>query len=266
MLSILEEMGYQRIENSMESVYEITSRWRENFVVLIVSKPNEMNQRPWFVHLNLDACEDIRRKRVEQGKQLQKVDRQTFENVIANIRSAHINLINDYSDLNELRQAIIGLDLSNPSHVRPIWDEYFMTIANLAAKRSNCMKRKVGCVLVNNKTIVSTGYNGTPRGTVNCNEGGCRRCNSGSSRGTVLSTCFCLHAEENALLEAGRDRVQGSTLYCNTCPCITCSIKIVQSGVKEVVYSLEYSMDQETSRFLSESGVLIRKYIASSQV
>ena len=98
------------------------------------------------------------------------------------------------------------------------------------------MKRRVGAILVSNKRVISTGYNGTPRGMRNCNEGGCARCNStsvtaGLSSGTNgisgtatpiksgvgLDQCLCLHAEENALLEAGRDRVEGGVIYCNTC-------------------------------------------------
>jgi dCMP deaminase len=93
-----------------------------------------------------------------------------------------------------------------------------MRLANLAAQRSNCMKRSVGCVLVREKRVVSTGYNGTPRGMRNCNEGGCARCNAAGTRaGVALDTCLCIHAEENALLEAGRERIRdGSILYCNT--------------------------------------------------
>jgi dCMP deaminase len=92
-----------------------------------------------------------------------------------------------------------------------------MQLANLAAQRSNCMKRSVGCVLVRDKRVISTGYNGTPRGLKNCNEGGCKRCNSASRAGVGLDTCLCIHAEENVLLEAGRERIGGgSILYCNT--------------------------------------------------
>ena len=110
-----------------------------------------------------------------------------------------------------------------------------MQLASLAAQRSNCMKRRVGCVLIQEKRVISTGYNGTPRHLKNCNEGGCEcnpndekeeiivlraagaRCNAGHAAGVSLSTCLCIHAEENALLEAGRERIRGgSILYCNT--------------------------------------------------
>lgn len=123
--------------------------------------------------------------------------------------------------------------------LRPGWDNYFMLLASLASLRSNCMKRRVGAVLVRERRVVSTGYNGTPRGVVNCGEGGCGRCNgygdglssqeevAGTSQANVqamghgLNECLCLHAEENALLEAGRERVsgggvEGAILYCNT--------------------------------------------------
>lgn len=110
-----------------------------------------------------------------------------------------------------------------------------MQLASLAAQRSNCMKRRVGCVLVRERRVISTGYNGTSRNLKNCNEGGCMfysllenfivslliirgaRCNAGHGVGVELSTCLCIHAEENALLEAGRERIrEGCTLYCDT--------------------------------------------------
>ncbi|KAI8455222.1 cytidine deaminase-like protein [Phakopsora pachyrhizi] len=162
------------------------------------------------------------------------------------------------------------------NQARPSWDTYFMSLAYLASLRSNCMKRRVGAVLVTHrdKRVLSTGYNGTPRGMTNCNEGGCGRCNgvimddsSGavatvSKCGVNLNECLCLHAEENALLEAGRDRMsheQGTTLYCNTCPCLRCSVKIVQCGIREVVYSLSYSMDAGTTAVFLEAGVELRQ-------
>lgn len=258
-LAILLDMGYELVEDTPESFSKILPRWREKFVVLIRESTEEISQRPWFVHLNLAASEQVRRGRMKGS--LHDVSKEILKTDINNVRAAHINLVNNHATVAELRAEILALDLTDSNRVRPSWDEYFMIIANLAAQRSNCMKRKVGCVLVKDRKIVSTGYNGTPRGSLNCNEGGCQRCNSGSSKGTLLSTCFCLHAEENALLEAGRDRVQGSVLYCNTCPCVTCSIKILQCGVSEVVYSRDYSMDDETSRLLKSGGVAVRKYV-----
>lgn len=142
-------------------------------------------------------------------------------------------------------------DMKNP--LRPSWDIYFMKLAQLAASRSSCMKRKVGCVIVQDLHVIATGYNGTPRDLINCSDGGCPRCNNGDKS---LSICFCLHAEENALLEVGRDRLgQNAVLYCNTCPCLTCSVKIIQIGIVEVVYSNSYRMDKDCTEIFAKAGV-----------
>jgi hypothetical protein len=87
---------------------------------------------------------------------------------------AQVRLFNASSSLEELHAALKNLDLSNDERLRPTWDQYFMQLASLAAQRSNCMKRRVGCVIVRDRRVISTGYNGTPRNITNCNEGGCR--------------------------------------------------------------------------------------------
>ncbi|RMZ74930.1 hypothetical protein DV737_g5594, partial [Chaetothyriales sp. CBS 132003] len=174
---------------------------------------------------------------------------------------AHLQILNQQLSIPEYWCFLDSLELPSPIRLRPTWDAYFMTLASLASLRSNCMKRRVGCVLVHNSRIISTGYNGTPRNLTNCNEGGCGRCNSANSGGVALSTCLCLHAEENALLEAGRERIrEGAILYCDTCPCLTCSVKIAQVGVKEVVYSQGYNMDDASRQVLKEAGVELRQF------
>ena len=90
------------------------------------------------------------------------------------IDRAEVRLINSSSCLRSLHEALERLDLMNEQRLRPSWDQYFMQLASLAARRSNCMKRRVGCVLVREKRVISTGYNGTPRNLLNCNEGGCK--------------------------------------------------------------------------------------------
>jgi dCMP deaminase len=86
---------------------------------------------------------------------------------------AQLKLLNSTASIGSLRDAIRSLDLTNEARLRPSWDQYFMQLADLAALRSNCMKRRVGCCVVREKRVISTGYNGTPRGMTNCNEGGC---------------------------------------------------------------------------------------------
>lgn len=104
------------------------------------------------------------------------------------------------------------------------------------------MKRAVGAVIVNDFRIISTGYNGTPFGCTNCNEGGCERCNSNTASGLRLDECLCIHAEENAVIEAGRTRANGGTIYCTLSPCLSCSKSLVQAGIKRIVYNRKYSM------------------------
>ncbi|KAF8987287.1 Deoxycytidine monophosphate (dCMP) deaminase [Haplosporangium bisporale] len=172
-----------------------------------------------------------------------------------------LSILNHSSDLGTLWRALESLDITNPDLLRPSWDSYFMYLANLAARRSNCMKRRVGCVLVREKRVIATGYNGTPKNLTNCNDGGCNRCNAATPCGKGLDRCLCMHAEENALLEAGRERVgQGSIIYCNTCPCLGCAIKIVQVGVSEVVYSESYGMDDLTAEVFRSAGVVLRQH------
>jgi len=167
-----------------------------------------------------------------------------------------LHVINNFDNVAALHSYLDDLNLLDANRLRPSWDSYFMTLASLASMRSNCMKRRVGAILVRNKRILATGYNGTPLGLTNCNEGGCARCNGSDER----EVCLCLHAEENALLEAGRERVEGATLYCNTCPCLTCTVKIVQTGVKEVVYNLSYKVDDASAKIFQDAGVVLRRH------
>ena len=235
----------------------------------------KLEKRPFLIHISIEAPLALR-------LQLSGLTPEEFINVadldhfkddkIRLVERAHLKfkLVDcDLSTLdnrlkenieNQLRvlQSQDSLTLVNPP-LRPDWDTYFMKLATLAASRSNCMKRRVGCVIVRECRVIATGYNGTPRHLTNCFHGGCPRCNDGDSKN--LHTCLCLHAEENALLEAGRDRVgQNATLYCDTCPCLTCSVKIVQTGITEVVYSQTYRMDDASFKVLREAGIKVRQF------
>ena len=144
---------------------------------------------------------------------------------------------------------------------RPGWDQYFMNIAKVAASRSNCLKRKVAAIIVRDKRMISTGYNGTPRGTRNCNEGGCPRCNSLASSGTSLDQCLCSHGEENAIVQAAYHGVglTDSTIYSTFAPCLLCAKMIINSGISEVVYNQDYPLNDNAFNLFKESGVTVRK-------
>lgn len=145
---------------------------------------------------------------------------------------------------------------------RPGWDEYFMKIAQVASMRSNCIKRKVGAVIVRDRRIISTGYNGTPRGTKNCSEGGCPRCNSLASSGTRLDECLCSHAEENAITQAAYHgtSVKDGILYTTFAPCLMCSKMIINSGIMEVVFHVDYPLNDTSFQLFQQAGVKIRRH------
>ncbi|MCL6088895.1 MAG: deaminase [Candidatus Marsarchaeota archaeon] len=144
---------------------------------------------------------------------------------------------------------------------RPTWDQYFMNISKEICTRSNCMKRQVGAVIVRDKRIVSTGYNGTPRGVRNCNEGGCKRCNSFAESGTKLDECICSHAEENSIVQAAYHgiSIRGGTLYTTYSPCLNCTKMILNAGLEEVVYNEAYPLSGEPLRLLGEAGIRVRQ-------
>ena len=122
------------------------------------------------------------------------------------LQRCQVRIANTFSHMTELHAHLDSLALPSTHRIRPSWDTYFVRLCTLAAMRSNCMKRRVGAVIVRDHRVLSTGYNGTPRGLTNCSEGGCTRCNGSAPCGSSLDECLCLHAEENALLELGRDR------------------------------------------------------------
>lgn len=150
---------------------------------------------------------------------------------------------------------------------RPGWDEYFMKIARVVASRSNCMKRKVAAIIVKDGRIISTGYNGTPRGTKNCSEGGCPRCNAFNPSGQGLTECYCSHAEENAIVQAsyhGID-ISGGVLYSTFSPCLLCTKMIINSGIKEVIYNEAYPMGGEALTLLKQPQIKVRKFTTHTE-
>ncbi len=144
---------------------------------------------------------------------------------------------------------------------KPGWDEYFMSIAKVVSTRSSCMKRHIGAIIVRDKRIVSTGYNGTPRGIKNCDEGGCPRCNNYTNTGTKLDECFCSHGEENAIVQAAYHgiSIKGSTIYTTFSPCLWCTKMIINSGIVEVVYNADYPLGEVAVQLLKEAGVIVKQ-------
>jgi dCMP deaminase len=202
-------------------------------------------------------------KRLE-GRELGSAD-PAAQQLLA-VRALADEVITNDGTLAELHAQLHRLLRGNLYFERPDWDDYFMSIARGVAARGNCVKRKVACVITVDRRIIATGYNGTPRGTTNCNEGGCPRCNSFAPGGTDLGECLCSHAEENAITQSAYHgvSVRGGTLYTTFCPCLMCTKMIINAGIAEVIYSADYPLADVSLRLLREAGVKARQLAGAS--
>jgi Deoxycytidylate deaminase len=144
---------------------------------------------------------------------------------------------------------------------RPSNDEYFMSMAELVSQRSTCVRRKVGAVVVKDKHILSTGYNGSPKGTKHCEELGCIRDQMNIPSGTRHELCRGVHAEQNAVAQAAYFgvSVKDATIYTTTFPCSMCAKILINSGIKEVVYSMGY-LDDLSVDLLKETNIIVRVF------
>jgi dCMP deaminase len=150
---------------------------------------------------------------------------------------------------------------------RPSWDRYFMDIAAMVATRSTCMRRSVGAIAVNNRRILATGYNGTPKGLRHCTEVGCIRQELGIPSGQRHELCRGLHAEQNCIIQAAVHGVQldGSTIYCTFQPCAVCAKMLINAGISEVVFEGGYP-DEMAVSMLNEAGVKLRRLEPEAEV
>ena len=143
---------------------------------------------------------------------------------------------------------------------RPDWEVYFLKIAQLAYTRSTCIRRHVGAVLVKEKKILATGYNGVPSGISHCADVGCLRDEEQVPSGQRHELCRGLHAEQNAILQAAYHGVsiQGSVLFCTNFPCVICSKMLINAGIRQIFY-LEGYPDPLSERMLNEAGMDLRR-------
>lgn len=146
---------------------------------------------------------------------------------------------------------------------RPSWEEYFMDIARLVASRSTCLRRQVGAVIVKDKNVLTTGYNGTPSGVRHCSESGCLRDQLNVPSGERHELCRGLHAEQNAIIQAAKHgvNISGGTLYCTNAPCVICAKMLINAGLENIVY-LEGYPDPLSKELLAESGIIVTDYAA----
>src|SRR5499427_2317554 len=251
----------------------------KHYVIDSIRNPSEVDAfraAKHFKLIRIEAPPELRFQRIL--KRHRESDPRTFEEFVAlENREAEgddtsqnlvkVELMADYAltnddTLEKLYPQVDALLLRLLKDIqRPSWDEYFMNIAKVVASRSNCMKRKVAAIIVKDKRVISTGYNGTPRGTRNCNEGGCPRCNNLATSGTNLEECLCSHGEENAIVQASYHGVslKDAIIYSTFAPCLMCTKMIINSGIREVIFNMDYPLNDSSFQLFSEAGVLVRK-------
>lgn len=257
----------------------------KNYVVDSVRNPFEvetLRKRKDFHLLVIEAEPKVRFERIkERAREKDPVTYEDFLKIDAaeagsrDPASQQLNRTQELADAAVENNATVAefqeqlkqvIRLLSANTERPGWNTYFMNIAQMVALRSNCMKRKVAAVLVKDQRIISTGYNGTPRGIKNCNEGGCPRCSHFGKSGTNLDACVCSHAEENAIVQSAYHgvSVKGATIYTTFSPCLNCTKMIINAGITDVIYNVAYPMEDSSTRLLKEAGITVTQHTLPS--
>ncbi|MGM0501241.1 MAG: deoxycytidylate deaminase [Bacillota bacterium] len=154
-----------------------------------------------------------------------------------------------------------NLDLEKPTaNGRPSWDQYFMELTHVVAKRSTCLRRKVGAIIVKEKRVLATGYNGAPSSLPHCSETGCLREEKNVPSGERHELCRGLHAEQNAIIQAALhgSSIKNATLYCTHQPCILCTKMIINAGIQRIVFKGAYP-DQLAQKMLTEADIQLEQ-------
>lgn len=149
---------------------------------------------------------------------------------------------------------------------RPSWDSYFMQLAEVVSGRSTCLRRQVGAVIVKDKQILSTGYNGSPSGLKHCAEAGCLRQQLGIPSGERTEICRAVHAEQNALVQAAKHGVAitGADIYTTVEPCVLCTKLLINAGIRRIIYQVPYP--DSLARELSREAGLVREPLRSGEL
>lgn len=255
-----------------------------NWVVTSIRHPAEVAElraRPDFMMVFVDADQRVRFERslararsgdpqtfdefaAQEARQMAPDGGDPAAQALAACRDLADETIANDGAIEAFREKIVDFlkrELFTHFLPRPNWDEYFMMIAEVVSTRSNCIKRRVGAAITIDHQILTTGYNGTPKGIRNCCDGGCPRGAAMADSGAGLTECIAVHAEENAIIQAAVHGVaiRGGTLYCTLCPCQFCARAIINAGIVEVVYQHGYVTDEMTIKLFDEAGVKLRK-------
>ena len=252
----------------------------ENYVFSSIRNPAEvelLQQREDFVMVNVTAPEKVRLRRIvarnrendpktiKELREKEKIENSAHKSgqqlgKVAKMAKVTINNDKDIKTLRKKVEKFVQDWMYKLQDSRPSWDEYFMNIAEVVKSRCNCMSAKKGAIVVKDKKIVSTGYNGTAKGLKHCNQDGCERCKlrhlGKLKSGNYSTVCTCAHAEENALIQAAYNGIstKGATLYTTFTPCHVCARMIINAGIKRVVAKTIYPDDVGT-KLLKQAGI-----------
>lgn len=144
------------------------------------------------------------------------------------------------------------------NNMRPSWDEYFIEMLDIVKKRSTCLRRQVAAIIVKDKRIIATGYNGAPAGIAHCGEIGCLREERKVPSGEKHELCRAIHAEQNAIIQAAvhGTSISGATIYITHSPCVLCAKMLINANIKRIIYTSDYP-DEYAMSLLKEAGVQI---------
>ncbi len=200
---------------------------------------------------NLSRCIQMADFVLENNKDFENLKKQVDEILIKILEREQKNNFERPEKLSEEIQ----------KYKRPSWDEYFMKITSVVAERSTCLRHNVGAVIVKNKRIITTGYNGSVRGQKDCLELGCKKDELKLETGFGAEECRAVHAEQNAIAQAGLHgaNIDGGTIYCTHIPCRMCAKQIINAGLKELVYYFDYAGSKNSLDLLQECGINIKK-------
>lgn len=276
-----------RMENGSNILAKLaleTVKDGENYVFSSIRNPEEVrlfNQRDDFILVNILAPVKERFKRIQlrgrdgDPQSLKELkEKEARENNVKNKNSQQLDAVAKMAKINVNNNKTI-LDLEKKADLflndwlfklqddRPKWSDYFMQIADVVKLRATCMSAKKGTVIVKNKRIIATGYNGTPKGIKHCTAGSCIRCTARHkgelNSGDYSKPCICAHSEENAIVQAAFQgtSTNGASLYTTFTPCTNCAKLIINAGIKEVFAKTVYPDDVGT-QLLKEAGVKLR--------
>ncbi len=232
--------GRHAVIDSIRNVFEVRSLQQlPNFFLVAVDAPAELRfQRAMARNRPENVSSLAEFLAIEQQERTDKLSQQ---NISACMAMADFHVTND-GDLDQLHRQIDDVLEQISRRVRPSWDEYFLKMAFLVAERSTCLRHHVGAIIVKDRHVLTTGYNGAARNIDDCTKLGCLRNQLNIRSGERHEICRAIHAEQNAIIQAGVHGVaiDGGTLYCTHSPCIICAKMIVNAGLKRVVSCGDY--------------------------